>query len=243
MGRVIRREEQIRPLTFTFHDVEQEAADMRRAAEAEARQIVDEARRRTEALTKAHKDRGYEEGLEEGRRAGMELIRKEAMDEVRTEMRTRIDALLAALESGLMAYEQSKRTLLARAETGLIDLANAIARRVCKLQVGDHAETTLANARHLIDLVRHHHDITLLVNPAEFELVRTATEEFIQRIEHCEHVSVVSDESVPRGSCLMRTREGMIDATIETQLQRIAESIGAHPLAPDADAGPREADR
>ena len=40
-----------------------------------------------------------------------------------------------------------------------------------------------------------------------------------------EHVTLVDDEAVGRGGCVLGYGQGRIDASIETQIQRLVESV------------------
>jgi flagellar assembly protein FliH len=219
--------------------LEREARRMQDRADAEARQIVQQAQAHARQLAEQAGRDGYQTGLAEGRQTGLRQIRAEAHETVLRETRERLDQLLKALTAGLAEFERSKRRLLGLAEAGLIELAAAIARRVCKLAVQGSADAARANARYLLDAVQHTGDLELRVNPAEYESLRGVAAEVLQHAERLEHVEVLADEAVERGGCVLSTRDGQIDASIETQLQRIAEAIldvvEREPAQPSAD--------
>jgi flagellar assembly protein FliH len=104
-------------------------------------------------------------------------------------------------------------------------LALAIARRVCKLPVETAPEAARANARHLLEAVQHDGDLELRVNPADCDTLRDVAAEVLRCGDELEHVQVTADPAVAPGGCVLSTPDGRIDASIETQLQRIAEAI------------------
>lgn len=68
--------------------------------------------------------------------------------------------------------------------------------------------------------------ITVLVNPADFDLVKEAIVEQARTsgVEHCE---VRSEERVVSGGAIVATEEGEIDASVGTQLERAREVVAA----------------
>ena len=215
---------------FSFEDLEGKARAVLDQAHAQTRQIVahaeEEGRRRAAQLEKE----AYPRGLEQGRREGFEQVRAEAADTALQEARQDLAQLVQALAAGLEAFEDSKRRLLASAECGLLELALAIARRVCKHDVGASSAAACANARALLKMVKHEGDLELHLDPAEYEKLCQAMPELVASTDRLTHVEVVADAAVRRGGCVLHTRDGTIDASVDTQLDRIAAALVEKPL-------------
>ena len=77
--------------------------------------------------------------------------------------------------------------------------------------------------RHLADRRR----VTLVVNPADLELVTECVEKLQSELGGIEHLGVQSDRRVARGGAIARTDAGDIDAGIDTQLARAREIVAA----------------
>lgn len=227
MSGMIRREEISSPKHFTFRDVEKQAAEIIQRARRQAEGIVEKAEQQSRQVNEAHKQEGYAVGLAEGREAGMVEIRKEARQSVVDAARKELEHLEASLQAALREYERKKRGLLASAESGLIELAMSIARRVCRISAERSSEPARESVRSLLELVKHEQDIVLHVNPDEEEMLRDVAADFASRIDSLEHVSVKSDASVPRGGCVLHTPETTIDARIDEQLERVAAALCA----------------
>ena len=225
MASVIRRESFSSTPAFSFEDLASEARAMVERAEARAQQTLCDAEARARSVAERLEQEGYQHGLKQGRRDGFEQVRQEARQAAFEEARGEIKALSDALSAGLAAFEQSKRHLLAAAESQLIELALAVARRVCKRLTASSSDAARANARHVLELVKHESDLVLRVNPAEYEALRELVADLVQDSERHEHLEVVADPQVERGGCLLTSREGTIDASIDTQLERIAEAL------------------
>ena len=67
--------------------------------------------------------------------------------------------------------------------------------------------------------------ITLRVNPVQVSLVKTEIPEVLSNAGLDARVMVVPDESIMEGGCMVTTTNGVIDATIETQLSVISEAL------------------
>jgi flagellar biosynthesis/type III secretory pathway protein FliH len=214
---------------FTFEDLEARARTLLEQARHEARRLHEAALEAAAAAVAAEKQRGYLRGLEEGRAAGLEQARREAAQTALQEARESLASLAAGLTAAMRDFEQAKRRLIASAEAELIGLALAIARRVCKTQAAGGTGVAQANVRHLLELVRHEHDLQLRLHPADAEALREALPELLTEAESVAHVELIADESVGRGGCVLVSRRGTIDATLDTQLDRIAEALTGRP--------------
>ena len=219
---VIKQERMSHVPAFSFADVERQAHDIIAHAKAHAHKIVSESEGHIREVTEQHRRQGYEVGFKEGRVAGFKKAREEARETAVQAAEAELKQLIDALTQGLREYEQRKHTLLAGVESHWINLALAVARRVCKHTAEHSPEAVRANARALLAMVRHHGDIELHVNPVEHELVDIETPALAEHVRGLDHITIVGDADVERGGCVLKTSEGEIDARITTQLERIA---------------------
>jgi flagellar biosynthesis/type III secretory pathway protein FliH len=221
---VLRREEFASKPAFSFQDLEGQAQAVLEQARTQAQRIVTQseqrARRRAAQLEQEAEPRGFAAGHQQG----LEQARAEAAETALQEARQSVTHLTQALTTGLEALEEGKRRLLATAECGLLELALAIARRVCKHDAGGLSEAARANARALLEMVQHEDDLELHLNPTDHDLLRDAAD-LNQVTNRFAHVEVLADPKVPRGGCVLRARNGTIDATLETQLDRVAKAL------------------
>ena len=225
MAQVLRPSRPLSAPVFGFDDLERELAERRAAAVAEAQRIIAEARHEARQQAVAIREQARREGFEQGRREGREAIERQAREQIRQQTQQQWQAQLEALRRTTLELEQRKHALLAEAETGLVELAMAIARRVCKRLAERDPQVALENVRTLLARVAHEHDVVITVSREQFELVRELAEPLLAELAGCEHVQWQMDASLPPGSCRITTRSGELDATIETQLERIAEAL------------------
>ena len=112
------------------------------------------------------------------------------------------------------------------ARTDAIRLAIAIARRVVK-RVTALPEVASAvavdNAAEALEIVGRQTDVALHVNPADFDAITAFAAGLVESGRESRHVRLVADPSVAPGGCLLTTAEGRVDASLEKQVDRIAE--------------------
>lgn len=233
MAGVLRRERLSSRPAFSFQDLESKARALLDQAHAQARQIVAQAEEQGRRRGQQLEQEAHTRGLEQGRAAGVEQARNEAAQTALEEARQDLARLSQALGDGLAAFEESRRRLLANAERGLIELSLAIARRVCKHDVGSSSDAARANVRALLEMVEHDGDLQLHVNPADGDALSQALPELSASVGRLAHVDVVPDPAVEQGGCVLHSRDGVIDASPEAQLERVARALVEKPSEQD----------
>lgn len=241
MSQLIRREALPASPVFNFADLERQGRDLVERARAEAARITAQAEARARTLVEQNHRAGFDEGLADGRRAGLEQVQREARqaahEQARREAATELAHVRAALTQALTDFDQRKHALLAGAESGLLELAIAIARRVCRTLVTASSEPARATARALLELVGVQGDVELRLSPADHAALPDLLADLTRDLGTLRHVHVIADEQVARGGAVVATRDGTIRADVEAQLDRIAAAIVAassdHPAAPD----------
>jgi flagellar assembly protein FliH len=187
----------------------EDIADVLSAVRAEADRIREEARAAGEA---------------EGRAIGIAQAQQTAQP------------ALAALAAAAGAITELRTQLAAESEQDAVELAIRLAEQILAGAIAVQPERVVDVARnalrHLID--RRH--VTLVVNPADLELVSETVETLSAELGGIEHLSVQADRRIGRGGAIARTEAGDIDAALSTQLAR-AREIAMAALSPgSADA-------
>jgi len=76
-----------------------------------------------------------------------------------------------------------------------------------------------------LGLATEKREVTLKINPEDFEYVETLRPELFSRHMHVKAIMITSDPAVTRGGCRLETVSGDVDATIESQLEIIQQSL------------------
>jgi flagellar assembly protein FliH len=197
---------------YTFRQLEapagsvRDVADVLSAAHADAEQIRQHARAAGEA---------------EGRAVGLAAARAE------------IEPALHAVANAAQALESVRDQVVAELEHDAVALALRLAEQIVAGAIEVAPERVVDIAAVALRRIRDRQHVTLVVNPADLELMSESVTRLQSELGGIEHLNVQSDRRVGRGGVLARTDEGEIDASIETQLSRAREVIAA-------ELGPRD---
>lgn len=219
------RAEAIGCRSFQLTDVLVEARQLVAEARREAAALRARAQQEAETLRVQGRAEGYQQGLKEGREAGREEGRREAFEKARREFMESQASLVAVCGQVIEQVEADRAAWVASARQDLVELALSIARRVAR-HVGERdREVVLANLDEAVRLMGRRSEVTIRVNPVDGEAVRQFAPTLVEVREVCRHVQVVEDAAVVPGGCRVQWGSGLVDADLETQLDRLAEAL------------------
>lgn len=220
-------------VVLNLGDIAAQGERLRAAARAEAAAIVAQAKAERERLISDAKKVGHEEGLALGRAEGLKKGQADGHAMALAEAREHAKAIEAAWEKGLGEFLAQRNAMLDAAKLDVLKLAIFAAEKLTKRRleldptlIGDQMAAAIAEAGRGTGLV-------VRVAPADVELARGMLPGLMRRFGGG-GAEVREDASLARGSCVVSMAGGgMVDASIKTQMQRVAES-----LLPDATARP-----
>ena len=170
------------------------------AAQAEADAI------RAAARAEGHAD-GLDAGLAEGR--------------------AQLAAALAALESAHAEVVALRAATAEAVERDAVELAVQLAEKIVAGTLEAEPERVLDVVRGALRRLSERWRVTVLVHPDDLDVVRAAADGFAGELGGIEHCEVQAERRLSRGGAVVRTDEGQIDASIETQLARARELVAA----------------
>ena len=102
----------------------------------------------------------------------------------------------------------------------------SLAQKIIKKELQQDPNVILDNILALLKgLSKDETKITLRVNPAQVSLLKTEVPSLLEEAGLDAKILVVPDDSIMEGGCVVTTTNGVIDATIETQLAVISEAL------------------
>lgn len=220
-------------------DLRRQGAIILQAARDQAAAIVAEARAERERIMAGAAETGRSEGLSQGRAEGLDSGQVEGRAAAIAEVRPRLELIETAWSNALGEFESTRTSMLRAAEVDLIRLALAIATRVTKRQVQVDPSIVVEQVRAVLGVISRPTALVVRVHPDDSPLLEAAMPSLKARIAAASEVELVQDQSIERGSCIAEMRGvagrsssepaaasgGEVDATIGTQLQRIAEVL------------------
>lgn len=228
--------------TLQLNDVVEEARLTLESAREQAGRLLAEARATArieiaaarEAELRKAREEGYRAGHEEGTRQGREAAEATALAEARRQFAEQHAHLASCCRGIIDAIDHDREEWLIRGRQDLIELALAIARRVVH-RIGERdREVVLANLREALSLVGARTEVSIDVHPADVEAARVFAQSLLDLKDQWRNVRVVEKSDLAPGGCRVHWGSGAVDATLETQLNRIDEELSSQGASPGA---------
>ncbi|WP_157800861.1 flagellar assembly protein FliH [Bacillus solitudinis] len=152
---------------------------------------------------------GFNEGFEQGKQSGFEEY-----SNLITEAKTIVQR---AEEDYLQVIEQ--------AEPVILDLASTLCYRI--IGKGLELDEELWNSMlHQVMLeVREHENVKIYVHPLWYERTLLQKDELQRMLSHTEKLYIYPDAGLEEQGCLIETKFGRIDATIDSQLRQLKTQL------------------
>ncbi len=205
-------------------DARQGAERITAAARAEAQKLIDSAA-----------DRGYEQGLDRGLQEGREAGEREGRARAVQKFEPQLEQLINAWTAALERWETDRGEMLLAAREDVVRFAVAAARKVVMRVVKADSTVIEDQLAEALALLSRPTTIVVSVHPNDRPIVEAVLPRLVSRFQQCEQASVRDDETLTPGGCVVATAGGRIDATIETQLDRIARTLVPDQRSPAED--------
>ena len=184
---------------------EHELFQMKLEAEKKAEELVEQAELKALEIRREAEEKGFQEGLKRGEEQVVAQVNS-----------------LAEMLSGFVSLKQS---LLEQYEAQLLDLSMSIARKIVHQELEQHPEIIANIARETIREMPAKGPITLKVHPDDYQVLHDLLPALQSEFEQLEQVQLVASEGMERGSCILETPVGQVDAGIHTRFAEIRDAL------------------
>lgn len=213
-------------LALDLGDLFRQGEAIKQAARDQAEAILASARVERDRLlaggASEGKAQGLAKGLEEGRAKGLAEGKAAAL----AEHRAALEALQKSWTESLASFESLRDRLLIEARQDVLRLALLIAERVTHRAIRAEDGVVADQMAAVLALVSRPTRLVIAVHPDDLARAEEALPGLIQRFRNAGSAELVPDPALMRGSCIARAEGGAsIDASIETQLDRIASTL------------------
>jgi flagellar assembly protein FliH len=219
-------------IVLDLGDLRKQADDILRRAQEQAQQILVDARAEAAQLRVEAEAAGQAEGEKAGYQEGYEKGRQEGHAQAMAETAAELDAIQQSWTAALESWDADRRDMLIEARQSLLELALAVARKIVQRLPSVEPAVVAEQVAKAIDYVMRPGDVTIRIHPEDRAAVAEALPQMVARATKVEHATLVDDDQVSRGGCVLDYGHGQVDATLDGQLDRIAEA-----LMPAQDAG------
>jgi flagellar assembly protein FliH len=195
---------------FHFDDVGQSYVDRIRA---EAARIVSMARQEAAAIRA--------KATEDGKQAALEA----AASSLRNKLDQQLVTILAAIRQAVQGIEHSRQAWQQHWERHVVELAVAIASRLCRRELSRNPAITQQWIRESLEMAAGNAEVVLRLNPHDHTGLSDQIQAMTRELTGLGNVRIVADSTISTGGCRVDTEFGSLDQQIEQQLARIAEEL------------------
>ena len=151
----------------------------------------------------------FRKGLEQGRAAAGQ------------EAAAQLKPVLERFALTINELSSHRRQLRREAETDLVKLAIAIARRVLRREMTTDPDAMLGLVRAALEKLEGREIERVRVHPADAEAVK----QHLERARTAGRFEVIPEPRLERGAAIFETSRGSLDASVETQLDEIQRGL------------------
>jgi flagellar assembly protein FliH len=185
--------------------------------EEEQRAIEEKVRARVEELLQIERTQASQKGYEDGLKKGFQ----EAYQKTQQESETQLHQLGELVSS----FENAKTEIYRANERFLIDLIFRISKMVLLKDLEIDRDYLTRLAKELIGSVAVRDNIKIRVSTEDQSLINALNETLQKHFGVMNNLHIETSSQIARGDCQIETEWHAIDAKIDTQLQRIQESL------------------
>jgi len=184
---------------------EKELYQLRLEAENQAEELVKQAEQKALRICREAEVQGFQEGLKRGEE--------------------QVAVQVASLAEMLSGFVSLKKDLLRRYEAQLLDLAMVIARKIVHQELSQNPEVIATIAGETIREMPAKGPITLRVHPDDYQVLNDKLPALQAEFEQLEQIQLVASEGLDRGSCILETPVGQVDAGLNTRFAEIRDAL------------------
>lgn len=133
-----------------------------------------------------------------------------------------IELLKNAIDEFFMYKEEVYNEL----SNGILDISLEIAKKIINTEIEANREALLNIINEALSVnTKGENLITIKVMPSDVENVKDNLPEILSNSHFEAKIKVISDDSITMGGAIIETSNGVVDATIETQMEIIKEAF------------------
>ncbi|HYE62878.1 MAG TPA: FliH/SctL family protein [Phycisphaerales bacterium] len=213
-------------IVLDLGDLTRQGEQVRAHALKEAEAILARAQQERQRLLASAKEEGIRQGHAEGLARGLEEGRKKGYDAAVAERRHQLDTLAAGWGAALAQFEAERDRMLLEAREDLVRLAVMLGERVTRRKIETDPQVVASQLESVLSLFAKPTRLTVTISTEDEVLAREVLPDLMARYPAAQHVDLRIDPALARGSCAGTTSGGgRIDASIPTQLDRIARAL------------------
>ena len=182
---------------------ERRRGDRRRGfRRVDERNLISRAREEADSIREASAKEGYEAGI----------------------LQARED--IEALREAISVFMNAKQEVFEYIAPDILEISIDIAQKIIKKEITQDPQMILDKITEILKtLSKEETKINLKVNPSQVSILKQSIPDILSDAGLDARIIIVPDETVTEGGCVVTTANGVIDATIESQISIIKEAL------------------
>jgi flagellar assembly protein FliH len=169
------------------------------------------------AAARAEAERKVQEAYAEGYRRGEEKGREEFL--------AKVGESAEVFREAAQCVEDAQQTFFATLVPQIARLTQSVSARILQRECATDEELIKRTARTALESLVDRQRILIRVHPDDLAVLRQYKSELIEEFEGIERFRIEAAGNVRRGGCTVESDTMMIDASVETQLKRIYDTL------------------
>ncbi|MBE7709402.1 MAG: hypothetical protein E7Z93_03025 [Cyanobacteria bacterium SIG32] len=166
------------------------------------RNLISRAREEAEAIREAAAKEGYQEGISAAN-SDIEMLR-----------------------NSISQFANAKQAVFDKIAPEILSISVDIAKKIIKKELSQTPEILLDSVLIILKgLSKEETKILIRTNPSQVGMLKNEVPEMATQIGLDAKIVIIPDEAIMEGGCVVTTTNGVVDATIETQLTIISEAL------------------
>lgn len=166
------------------------------------RNLISRAREEADAIREAAAKEGYQEGI------------------------SAASADIEALKNSIIEFGNAKQAVFDKIAPEILSISVDIAKKIIKKELSQTPELLIDSVMAILKgLSKEETKIMIRSNPSQVGMLKSEVPEIATQMGLDAKIVVIPDETIMEGGCVVTTTNGVVDATIETQLTIISEAL------------------
>ncbi len=195
---------------FVMNDVAKKVTGVESIEKKNEQDIVDrKVAEQLEAIKVKAYDEAYQEGLKDGFKSAAEQRLKE------------INQAIDDFQTLVSSIQNIKEDLVHQNEAHIVSSVFHIARKIAYSHIEDNPDLVLPVIKKTVEMAQTDEEITVLVSQVQVDFIENLKNLANRDFDFLKNVKLEPSEVVTAGGCIVETNYGVIDAQIETRIDKI----------------------
>ena len=215
----------VQPASLNTTDAMEEMQQRLDAAKGEVEKFRSAALSDVDKVRQQAHQQGFQQGYQDGLTKGRQEAEAQHRAALEQELAQRLATLNAALGSVVQKLHEARDQWLAEWERGALDLACDVAARILRQNNVQPSESARKVLNEVLALIGRCPRVTVTLHPDDADSLELDSAAWSNVVRAIGEVEVVRDPKMTPGGCRVDSEFGSIDASLETQLDRIHQEL------------------